>query len=167
MTEADPLAEPEVAVIVADPSAIEVTRPEDETVAMVVSEDSHVTVAPEITVPPASFTVALTVTVSPTDVRVFVLGETSTVDATCATVTADVAVAEPEVAVMVAVPFTTAVTSPADETVATDAADVDHVTVAPDMADPPVSFTVALTVTVSPTDVKVFVLGETSTDDAA
>ena len=68
---------------------------------------------------------------------------------------------------MVAVPFTTAVTSPADETVATDAADVDQVTVAPDMAVPPASFTVALTVTVSPTDVKVFVLGETATDDAA
>ena len=81
MTEADPLAEPEVAVIVADPSAVEVTRPEDETVATVVSDEAHVTVAAEITVPPASFTVALSVTVSPTDVRVFVLGDTATDDA--------------------------------------------------------------------------------------
>jgi len=83
VTEADPLAEPEVTVIVADPSAIEVTRPEDdETVATVVSDEAHVTVAAEITVPPASFTVALSVTVSPTDVRVLVLGDTSTDDAT-------------------------------------------------------------------------------------
>jgi hypothetical protein len=69
-------------VIVAVPSATEVTSPADETVATVVSEDDHVTVAPDITVPPASFTVALTVTVSPIDAKVFVLGETSTVDAT-------------------------------------------------------------------------------------
>ena len=68
---------------------------------------------------------------------------------------------------IVAVPSATAVTSPAEETVATDAADVDQVTVAPDMAVPPASFTVALTVTVSPNDVRVFVLGDTATDDAA
>ena len=67
---------------------------------------------------------------------------------------------------IVAVPSATAVTSPAEETVATDAADVDQVTVAPDMAVPPASFTVALTVTVSPNDVRVFVLGDTATVDA-
>ena len=82
MTEADALAEPEVAMIVADPFAAAVTSPADETVATVVSEDDHVTVASDITVPPASFTVALTVTVSPIDAKVFVLGDTSTVDAT-------------------------------------------------------------------------------------
>ena len=74
--------------------------------------------------------------------------------------------AEPEVAVTVAVPSATAVTSPADETVATDAADVVHVTVAPDITVPPASFTVALSVTVSPTNSKVLVLGESSTVDA-
>ena len=82
MTEADALAEPEVAMIVADPFAAAVTSPADETVATVVSEDDHVTVAPDITVPPASFTVALSVTVSPTNSKVLVLGESSTVDAT-------------------------------------------------------------------------------------
>ena len=82
MTAAAALAEPEVAVIVAVPSATAVTRPVvDETVAMVVSEEDHATVAPEIAVPPASFTVAVNVTVSPTDARVLVLGDTSTVDA--------------------------------------------------------------------------------------
>ena len=50
---------------------------------------------------------------------------------------------------IVAVPSATAVTSPADETVATDAADVAHVTGAPDITDPPASFTVAASVAVS------------------
>ena len=74
--------DPEVAVIVAVPLPTAVTSPVDETVATVVSEDDHVTVAPDITVPPASFTVALSVTVSPTNSKVLVLGETSTVDVT-------------------------------------------------------------------------------------
>ena len=42
-----------------------------------------------------------------------------------------VPLAAPEVAVIVAVPPATDVTSPADETVATDAADVAHDTLAP------------------------------------
>jgi hypothetical protein len=75
-------------------------------------------------------------------------------------------VADPEVAVTVAVPFATEVTNPAVETVATDAADVVHVTVAPDITVPAASFTVALSVTVSPNDAKVFVVGDTSTVDA-
>ena len=74
-------ADAERAIIVVVPSATEVTSPVDETVATLGVVEAHVTVAPEITVPPASFTVALTVTVSPTDVRVFVLGETATDDA--------------------------------------------------------------------------------------
>ena len=65
-----------------------------------------------------------------------------------------------------AVPFATEVTNPAVETVATDAADVVHVTVAPDIAVPAASFTVVLSVTVSPNDAKVFVVGDTSTVDA-
>ena len=51
-------------MIETDPVATEVTSPADETVAMDVLEDAHVTVAPEITVPPASFTVAASVAVS-------------------------------------------------------------------------------------------------------
>ena len=68
-------------MIVVDPSATAVTSPADETVAIVVSEDDHVTVASDITVPPASFTVEPSVTVSFTAAKVLVLGETSTVDA--------------------------------------------------------------------------------------
>jgi len=47
------------------------------------------------------------------------------------TVTAAVALAAPEVAVIVAEPWATAVTAPEDDTVATDAADVVHDTLAP------------------------------------
>ena len=79
---------------------------------------------------------------------------------------ADVPLAEPEVAVIVAVPSALAVTSPADETVATDELDVLHVTEAPEIVVPTASFTVAARVTVSPTDAKVFVLGATVTLEA-
>jgi len=80
---------------------------------------------------------------------------------------ADVPLAEPEVAVTVAVPSALAVTSPADETVATDELDVLHVTEAPEIVVPAASFTVAAKVTVSLIDAKVFVLGATVTLDAA
>ena len=79
--------------------------------------------------PPASFTVAVTVAVSPTDVNVFDVGETTTDEATRLTVIVDVAVSELDVAVIVAVPSATAVTKPDEDTVAVDAFDVDQVTV--------------------------------------
>jgi hypothetical protein len=53
----------------------------DDTVATAASDVAHVTVAPEIAVPPASFTVALNTTVARED-KVRVLGDTSMVDAT-------------------------------------------------------------------------------------
>ncbi len=148
--------------MVAVPSATAVTSPADETVATVVSEDDQVTVAPDMAVPPASFTVALTVTVSPNDVKVFVLGESSTVDATCATVTAAVVLTEPETAKIVVVPLPTEVTSPADETVATLLVLETHVTAAPGMAVPPASFTVAASVVVSAIDAKESDVGDNS-----
>ena len=66
-----------------------------------------------------------------------------------ATVTAAVAVAEPDWAEIVAVPFATAVTRPDEETVATDAADEVHDTTASDTLAPPASLTVATSVVVS------------------
>jgi len=53
-----------------------------------------------------------------------------------ATVTAAVPLADPDVAVIVAVPSATEVTEPDDETVATDEADVAHETLAPLMVAP-------------------------------
>ena len=76
------------------------------------------------------------------------------------------AVTDPDVAVMVAVPSATEVTSPADDTVATDELDVPQVTVAPDIVLPLLSLTVGTNVTVSPTDVNVFDVGVSVTLDA-
>jgi hypothetical protein len=53
------VSEPEVAVIVAVPLSTEVTRPEDETVAMVVSDVAHEIVALDIVLSFASLTVAV------------------------------------------------------------------------------------------------------------
>jgi len=71
---------------------------------------------------------------------------------------------EPDVAVIVALPFATAVTSPADDTVATDELDVAHVTVAPDIVVPPASFTVATKDAVSSMDVNDRLVGDNVID---
>ena len=60
------------------PSATEVTRPDDETVATAASEVVQVTVAPAMAVPWASFTVATMVMVSPIELKDFSVGVTST-----------------------------------------------------------------------------------------
>ena len=59
MISAVPLADPDVAVIVAEPSATEVTRPEEETVATDAADVAHVTLAPLIVAPFWSLTVAV------------------------------------------------------------------------------------------------------------
>ena len=76
------LAEPLVAVIVAVPSATAVTRPSDDTVATDELDVVQVTVAPEITVPPASFTVAASVAVSANKENDRLVGDSVTLDAT-------------------------------------------------------------------------------------
>ena len=73
--------------------------------------------------------------------------------------TVTVALTDPDIAVMVAVPSATAVTNPAGETVATDELDVAHVTVGFEITVPPASLTVATRVVVSPADVKLRLVG--------
>ena len=80
--------------------------------------------------------------------------------------TVAVPLADPDVAVMVAVPAATAVTNPADETVATDELDVAHVTVGFEMVFPAASVTVAARVVVSPIDVKLTLVGASVTEAA-
>ena len=75
--------------------------------------------------------------------------------------------ADPEVAVMVALPSAMAVTSPADETVATDELDVAQVTVAPEIGLLLASFTVAVNEAVSSTEVRVRLVGDRVTLAAA
>ena len=82
MTVAVALADPEVAVMVAVPSATAVTKPTDETVAIKAEDVAQVTSAPEITVPPASLTVAMRVAVSPSDWKAKEFGDSSTIAAT-------------------------------------------------------------------------------------
>ena len=59
VTDAVALSEPEVAVITALPSATEVTRPEEDTVATDAADVVHVTLAPLIALLFASFTIAV------------------------------------------------------------------------------------------------------------
>ena len=150
----------------ADPVATEVTRPADETVAMDVLEDAHVTTESGRTFPPVSFTVALRVAVSASDTKESELGDTSTVIVRSPTVIEADPLVEPDVAMIETDPVATEVTRPADDTVATAVFVDDHVTVAPDITVPPASLTVAARVAVSPADVKVFSLGDTVTADA-
>ena len=51
VTAAVALADPDVAVIVAEPSATEVTRPVDDTLATEADDELHVTLAPLIVAP--------------------------------------------------------------------------------------------------------------------
>ena len=70
-----PLTDPDVAVMVAVPSATVVTSPADETVAIKAEDVAQVTSASEITVPPASVTVAAREAVSPIDVKLRLVGD--------------------------------------------------------------------------------------------
>ena len=68
---------------------------------------------------------------------------------------------------IVAVPFATAVTKPADETVATVVSEDDHVTVAPAIVLSFASFTVAVIVAVSANEAKLTLVCDSVTDEAA
>ncbi len=160
------VAEPEVAVIVAVPFALAVTSPAADTVAIVVSEVAHVTVGLAITVPFASFTVAVSVVVSANEEKLRLVGARVTEDATWVTVVVAVALAAPEVTVIVAVPLLTAVTKPPDETVAMSVSDELHVTAAPGIVAPRESFTVGVSVAVAPIDASDRLAGDRVTEDA-
>jgi len=134
----------------------------DETLATDGAEEAHVTDAPLIVAPFWSRTVAVSCCVSPTDEKFRVVGVSTTVVATSTrTVTDAVPLAEPEVAVMVAVPSPTAATRPVDETPATDASEDAQETDAPLIFAPFWSVTVGVSCCVSPNDEKLNVVGET------
>ena len=76
------LTEPDVAVIVAVPFAIAVTSPADDTVALVVSDDAHVSVGLTMVLSFASFTVAVSVAVSANEAKLTVVGDSVTDEAT-------------------------------------------------------------------------------------
>ena len=82
------------------------------------------------------------------------------------TVTVAVAVADPDVAVIVALPLATAVTRPAVDTVATDEFDVAQATDAPDIVVPSWSLTVAVSWDVAPADERVTLVEDSSIEVA-
>ena len=116
---------PALAVMVALPLATAVTTPFTSTVATVSSEEVQVTVLSNAS---SGRTFTLSSRVASLAVRVASdLSSLTSVTAT-ATVTLQVAVLPPAVAVMVAVPLATAVTTPFSFTVATLSSEVLHVT---------------------------------------
>jgi hypothetical protein len=76
VTDAVPLAAPDVTVTVAVPPATAVTRPADETVATDALDELHVTLAPLIVAPFWSLTVAVSCDVSPNAPRLTLVGDT-------------------------------------------------------------------------------------------
>ena len=82
VTEAVALADPEVAVTVSVPCATDVTRPEEDTVATDELEVVYVTMAPLITPPLASFTMAVSCAVSAHASKVSVESDSTTLVAT-------------------------------------------------------------------------------------
>ena len=75
-------ADPEVAVMVAEPLATEVTRPADETVATDAADVAHDTLAPLIVAPFWSLAVAVSCCVAPIDVKLKLVGDIVTEVAT-------------------------------------------------------------------------------------
>jgi hypothetical protein len=141
-----------------------VTKPEAVTVATVGVVETHVTDAPGTTLPAGSLTVATIVAVSSIDERVRKVGDSSTLDVTAPTVTEVTAFTEPEVAMIVAVPFKTPVTNPVDDTVATVVSDEAQVTVGLAIVLSFASFTRAVSVAVSPNDTRIRVVGANVTE---
>jgi hypothetical protein len=149
-------------VIVAVPFAFAVSKPAAVIVATDALDVLHVTVAPDITTPPASFTVATSVAVSANEAKLTLVCDSVTDPAACDTVTIAAALPAPEIAITAVVPSATAVTRPAADTVATAVFDDVHVTVGSSSTTPPASFTVATSVAVSANAVKLNTLGDNS-----
>jgi len=150
-----------VAVIVVVPTNIAVAKPDDETVAVAVLPEVHATVRPVSTFPSASFSVAVNCCVEP--LATFADAGATVMLATGAsvTVTTDVPDFDSLVAVMVDVPGSSPVTTPAEETLATSGLLELHVTGRLTTV-PLTSFTTALKVVV-PSTMTVAVGGETTT----
>src|SRR6266849_3506611 len=165
VTIAVPLLVSLVAVIVAEPAATPVTNPVEFTVATAALLLAQVTTRPVSTFPFASAVVAVSCTVWPTS-TVGVGGATVT-DATGGmTVSAAVPGCPSLVAVIVAEPAATPVTSPVGLTVATVALLVVHVTVRPVSTLLAASLVVAVSCAV-PASPIVAIGGETVTDATA
>src|SRR6266480_6741694 len=145
-----PVLPSDVAVMVAEPAVTPLTSPLPFTVATAVLLLDQVTTRPDNGLPFASLGVAVSCTVNPTAT---LAGDGVTVtEATGAsvTVTSDVPLCPSLVAVIVAVPAPTPVTSPLPFTRATAVLLLDQVTTRPLSGFPLASFGVAVSCTVAP-----------------
>jgi hypothetical protein len=129
----DKSAAESVAVIVAAPDeATAVTKPVEDTVAVDVLEDDHVTVSVRLTIEPSEYRpVAVSCCVAPLGTLATAgdtVTATNTLGVTVMTDVPDKSAAE-SVAVIVAAPVATAVTNPVEDTVAVPVLDDDHVAV--------------------------------------
>src|SRR5205809_746366 len=145
-----PLCPSEVAVIVAAPASFAVTSPLELTVAAAVLLDVQVTTRPDSGFPAASLGVAVSCTVLPSSTLADA-GVTATVaTGTGGTVILAVPLCPSLVAVIVAPPVATAVTSPLAFTPTTDVLLLDQLTTRPVSGLPFASFGVAVSWTVPP-----------------
>src|SRR5437899_2256885 len=151
VTAAVPLCPSLVAVIVTAPTATPVTRPLAETVPTAPLPVVQVSARPLSTLPPASLRAAVSCTVPPTYMLGAVGLTVTDATGTIATVTLAVPLCPSLVAVIVADPTATPVTSPAADTVAIAVFELVHATPRPVSTFPAASFGVALSCVVAPT----------------
>ncbi len=131
VTAAVPLLPSLVAVIVVAPAATPVTSPDEDTVATPAFELDQVTARPFSTLPEASFSVAASCVVCPTDIDSGAGATVTVATAACETVTVATPLFPSDVAVIVAEPWPTAVMFPFASTVATAPLLVLHVIARP------------------------------------
>src|SRR6266568_3210101 len=146
-----PLCASLVAVIVAAPASFPVTSPLALTVAAAVLLDTQVTVRPVRVLPFASLRVAVSCTVWPSFTLADAGATATEATATCTTVILAVPLCPSVVAVIVAAPVATAVTSPVEFTLAVAVLLLDQLMVRPESGLPFASFGVAVSCTVCPT----------------
>src|SRR2546429_756036 len=145
-----PLLPSDVAVIVAEPAVTPLTSPVPFTVATAVLLLDQVTTRPDNGLPFASFGVAVSCTVCPTCTLAREGVTVTEATGATVTVTSDVPLCPSLVAVIVAVPAATPVTSPLRFTRATAVLLLDQVTTRPLSEFPLASFGVAVSCTVAP-----------------
>src|SRR5438093_1020980 len=141
-----------VAVMVTAPGATPFTSPVADTVATAEALDTQVTARPESTLPAESFSVAASCTVAPTSTTAVAGLITTDATGTLATLIAADALFPSLVAVIVADPAATPVTSPLADTVAIAGLELVQVTARPASTFPAASFGVAVSCVVAPTN---------------
>src|SRR6266581_1060814 len=161
---ADALCPSLVAVIVAAPAATPVTSPVADTVAIAGFALAQLITRPVSTFPAASLVTALSCVVPPTKTLAVAGLTTTEATGTLDTVTAAVPLCPSLVALIVAAPTATPITSPLADTVAAAVFELAHATTRPASTFPAASLVIALSCVVPPT--KTFAAAGLTTTEA-